>query len=131
MENTELFHNLMCCYKKDILGASRVLAKEGVTLAQMDILCGLNRHPGQTQQELAQSAHVTKGNMTQILSKMEQQELVERQVEKHSKTVYLTEKAKKLYVSLAPFLEEYHRDFFSVLTVEEKMMLATLLRKLL
>ncbi|MCS4487763.1 MarR family winged helix-turn-helix transcriptional regulator [Streptococcus sciuri] len=130
MEGIELFHQVMCVYKKNLAGASQVLAEHDITVAQMDVLCTLSRMGPQTQQELANHAQVTKGNMAQILAKMEKSDLVSRTQNQRSKEIRLTEKSRELYAAILPALETYHENFFVSLSGEEKVTLHHLLKKI-
>jgi len=52
--------------------------RHGLTMAQFDVLAQVGADTGCTQQELADKLFVTKGNIAQLLDRMEQRHLVER-----------------------------------------------------
>ena len=54
------------------------LQQVGITNAQYDILNYVYNHTGRTQKELATTLVVTKGNITQIITKMERLDLIKR-----------------------------------------------------
>ncbi len=98
--------------------------------AQFDVLAQVGAAEGRTQQELAESLFVTKGNISQLLDRMERQGLVRRNQEGRSNTVFLTEAGRELYQTLVPAQEALICRLFSSLTHEEQSQLLTLLRKL-
>jgi len=52
--------------------------REGLTLAQFDVLSNLDLHPGLTQQDLAKRLQVTKGNICGLIDRLEKLKWVER-----------------------------------------------------
>src|SRR5436305_9480937 len=53
----------------------------GLSMAQFDVLAHVGAAPGITQQELANSLLVTKGNVCQLLDRMQRSDLIERRQE--------------------------------------------------
>jgi Transcriptional regulators len=98
--------------------------------AQFDVLARIGAHPGITQQELAHTLLVTKGNISQLLDRMEQQGLLTRQQEGHCKYLRLTEQGEELYKRVVPAHEDQIAARFSVLSPSEIADLQRILRKL-
>src|ERR1700730_3328034 len=74
----------------------------GLNTAQFDVLAHVGAHKGITQQELADSLLVTKGNISQLLDRMEKLGLLKRCQEKRNNTLELTEKGLELYDLVVP-----------------------------
>lgn len=68
------------------------MAQPAISVAQFDLLPALGAREGITQQELAESLLVTKGNMFYHLVRMEERDLVTRRRDGRKKRLYLTVK---------------------------------------
>jgi DNA-binding MarR family transcriptional regulator len=98
--------------------------------AQFDVLAHVGAHKGITQQELADSLLVTKGNISQLLDRMEKLDLLRRCQEKRNNTLVLTEKGQELYERVVPTTEKLIEEQFTVLSTSEIADLLGLARKL-
>ncbi len=98
--------------------------------AQFDVLAHVGADEGQTQQKLADSLLVTKGNVCQLLDRMEQTGLLERRQEGRANRLFLTAEGRLLYEAVVPRQEATIAAALSALTPEEVSQLLTLLRKL-
>ena len=101
-----------------------------VSAAQFGVLAQVGGHGRLTQQELGNKLFVTKGNITQLLNKMEQLEWIRREQEGTTKYISLTEKGKALYEEIVPPQETFQAEQFQNLNVEEQHQLLQLLKKL-
>jgi len=81
---------------------SAYLRSWDLNTAQFDVLAHVGAHKGITQQELADSLLVTKGNISQLLDRMEKLDLLKRCQEKRNNTLVLTEKGQELYDRVVP-----------------------------
>lgn len=108
------------------------LKEFNLTVAQFDILAQVGAAEGITQQRLADTLLVTKGNVCQLLDRMEARNLVERRPAEtgRSKHLYLTAAGRALNRRVVPSQEDLINRSFSSLTREEQAQLARLLRKL-
>lgn len=70
---------LVRVYNRMIRQVSILLAEQGLTVPQFDLLATLRFSEGVTQQELAERLLVTKGNVSQLLNKLCRLGWVERQ----------------------------------------------------
>lgn len=127
---TLLWHRLTRFYKENLKGANDLLKQWNLSNAQIDIISRLGEKGILTQQELAEKLLVTKGNVTQLLSRLEKENLIQREREWKTNYVSLTEDGEKLYREIRPQLEMYQAEQFGKLTKEEQKQLLFLLRKL-
>jgi DNA-binding MarR family transcriptional regulator len=98
--------------------------------AQFDVLAQVGGADGPTQQELADSLLVTKGNICQLLDRMETHNLLERRQEGRANRLYLTDRGRELFANAVPEHEDLIDDSFAGLTADERSQLLALLRKL-
>jgi DNA-binding MarR family transcriptional regulator len=106
------------------------LRDRSLSMAQFDVLARVGAAGGITQQELADSLLVTKGNICQLLDRMEGCGLLERRQQGRANHLYLTPHGTMLYEELVPEHEDVIADMFSGLTPDEQTRLLDLLRKL-
>jgi DNA-binding MarR family transcriptional regulator len=102
----------------------------GLSLAQFDVLAHVGAREGVTQQELADALLVTKGNVCQLLDRMEHSGLIERQQDGRSNRLFPTDEGRRVFRAIVPSHEDRIVDKFAVLTAEEQNQLLELLRKL-
>jgi DNA-binding MarR family transcriptional regulator len=98
--------------------------------AHFDILAKVGAADGMTQQELAAALLVTKGNISQLLGKLEQEGLVMRRQEGRANCLSLTEQGHALYAVVVPRQEALIADLLAPLSRDEQHELLRLLRKL-
>src|SRR5438045_2441466 len=77
-----------------------------LSVAQFDVMAHLRTSEGATQQDLARALLVTKGNICQLLDRMEQRGLLRRRQEGRSNRVSLTEEGRALMEAAIPAQEE-------------------------
>jgi DNA-binding MarR family transcriptional regulator len=106
------------------------LSSGKLSTAQFDVLAQVGAAQGITQQELAGALFVTKGNISQILDRMEQQGLVKRCQDGRTNYIFLTEAGRRLYDKVVPAQELLIAELFSSLSHGEQTQLMALLRKL-
>lgn len=112
-------------------GASEKFFKEyDLNPAQFDVLARVGAAEGLTQQQLARSLLVTKGNISQLLDRMEQKGIVTRRHEGRTNCIWLTEHGRTLFEAIVPQQEALIANLFASLTPDEQQQLHTLLRKL-
>ncbi|MFJ8415846.1 MarR family winged helix-turn-helix transcriptional regulator [Bacillus paramycoides] len=125
-----LWFRLSRFYNKSIRETNQHLKKWNVSAAQFDVLVQIGGHDRLTQQELGNKLFVTKGNVTQLLNKMEQLEWIGREQEGTTKYISLTEKGRALYEEIVPPQETFQAEQFHNLNIEEQNQLLKLLKKL-
>jgi MarR family transcriptional regulator, 2-MHQ and catechol-resistance regulon repressor len=102
----------------------------GLNNAQFDVLAHVGAAEGISQQELADSLLVTKGNVAQLLGRMEKRGLIERCPQGRTNRLFLTDEGRRTFAEVVPAHEALIDDRLSVLSEEEQRQLFELLRKL-
>lgn len=125
-----LWFRLSRFYNKSIRETNQHLKEWSLSAAQFDVLAQIGGHDRLTQQELGRKLFVTKGNITQLLNKMEQLDWIKREQEGTTKYLSLTEKGRVLYEDVVPPQETFQAEQFDKLNRNEQKQLLELLRKL-
>ena len=100
-----------------------------LSLAQFDVLAHVGAAEGTSQQELADSLLVTKGNVCQLLDKMEGRGLILRSQGGRTNRLFLTEEGRRLFEEVVPTHQAAIAEQFSVISEGEQAQLYELLRK--
>ena len=82
---------LMRVYQKVDRISSEHLKHWGLSVAQFDVLAHVGASEGMTQQELADSLLVTKGNVCQLVDKLEDRGLISRLHQGRANRLFLTD----------------------------------------
>jgi DNA-binding MarR family transcriptional regulator len=103
-----------------------------LSVAHFDVIAQVGAHEGLTQQKLADVMLVTKGNITQLIDRLERRGLVERRPARSGRGnhLYLTAAGWALHRAAVPAQEDLIADCLSALDPEERRHLDRLLRKL-
>jgi DNA-binding MarR family transcriptional regulator len=117
-------------YQKVERAAIDQLRDYGLSLAQFDVLTQVQAREGMTQQELADALLVTKGNVCQLLGRMEQSGLLERHQDGRANRLALTEAGRSLLAHALPAHQTLIAEQFSALAPAEQVQLLGLLRSL-
>lgn len=117
-------------FQKIDLRSERFFRSRGLNSAQFDVLAHIGATSGMTQQELADALLVTKGNISQLLRKMEQERLITRREEGRRNCLFLTEQGRALFETVVPEQEAHIASLLEPLSVTEQRELLRLLRKL-
>ena len=125
-----LWFRITRIYNQSIRESNQHLRKWKLSTAQFDILVQVGSYERLFQQELANKLFVTKGNITQLLSKMEELGLIKREQEWKTKYLSLTEEGKEFFYEVVPKQEYFQASQFSNLNYKEKKQLLNLLRKI-
>ena len=110
--------------------AAEHLKRWDLSFAQFDVLVHVGAAEGLMQQELADARLVTKGNVCQLLDRMEQRGLLRRQQEGRAKRLFLTPAGRALYDEVVPAHEGLIEAQFEALSPTDRGQLLRLLRKL-
>lgn len=113
--------------ERDLAGQLRIW---GLNNAQFDVLAHVGAAEGITQQELADSLLVTKGNVAQLLDRMERRGLIERRSQGRINRLFLTNEGRRTFAEVVPAHENLIDEQLSVLSEEERRQLFELLRRL-
>jgi DNA-binding MarR family transcriptional regulator len=117
-------------YHKVDLKTADLMRCHGLSVSRFDVLNHAGTPEGRTQQELAASLLVTKGNITQLLDAMEREGLVERRRDGRSKRIYLTDLGRALRRRVVALQEVEIARHFAVLDERDMKSLIQILRKL-
>ena len=120
---------LMRVYQKVDRISSEHLKHWGLSVAQFDVLAHVGASEGMTQQELADSLLVTKGNVCQLVDKLEDRGLISRHQEGRANRLFLTDEGRRLFEEVVPVHEAMIGERFSVLSEGDQARLYELLRK--
>jgi DNA-binding MarR family transcriptional regulator len=101
----------------------------GLNTAWFDVLARVGAREGLSQGELAESLLVTKGNVSQLVAKMEAGGLVERRADGRSQRLWLTAGGRTLHDRAVPQQEALLAESLGPLTAAEQADLIRLLRK--
>ena len=117
-------------YNHSIKQTNQHLQQWSITMSQFDALNQIGLHQPITQQQLGERLEVTKGNITQLLKRMETAGWIKREQEWKTKYISLTETGQQLYKEVIPRQEQFQIDQFCGLDSEEQAQLLHLLKKL-
>ena len=120
---------LMRVYHKVERRSAERLKGWGLSVAQFDVLAHVGATDGMTQQELADSLVVSKGNVCQLLDKMEGRGWISRVQEGRANRLFLTDEGRRLFEDVVPVHEADIAKRFSVLSEADQAQLHELLRK--
>jgi len=98
--------------------------------AQLDVLAKVGSSEGISQQELADALLVTKGNVCQLLDKMETSGLLERRPDRRVNRLFLTSQGRAVYDEVVPRHDELLAQQFRSLSAADQRELLRLLRHL-
>lgn len=109
---------------------AQFLRQFDLSTAQFDVIAQVGAREGLSQQELAEALLVTKGNVTQLLDRLEERGLIERRTEpgRRGKALYLTEAGWALNRQAVPAQEAMIASLFEPMERDDRIRLGTLLR---
>jgi MarR family 2-MHQ and catechol resistance regulon transcriptional repressor len=113
--------------------AAAHIRQTGLTPPQFEVLVTLGNTPGLTMNVLAEKTLVTKGTLTGIVDRLEQKDLVRREVPPENRRCFrivLTEAGEKLFAQVFPAHVAYLRERFQKLDPEEIAQIQACLKKL-
>ena len=110
--------------------SERLFRGFGLNTAQFDVLAKVGAANDMTQQQLADALLVTKGNISQLLTRMEHDGLIVRRQEGRSNCLALSEAGRELYERVVPQQEAMIAELLAPLDADEQRLLLRLLRKL-
>ncbi|MEK5271775.1 MarR family transcriptional regulator [Aeribacillus sp. FSL K6-8394] len=124
-----LWYRIFRIYKNNTTETNKILKKWDISNAQFEVISRIAAAGTLSQQELADQLLVTKANITQLIKKLEQMDLIKKEKEWKTNYISLTEKGETIYREANSVLEDFQKDFFKNLSIEEKKKLLHLLRK--
>jgi DNA-binding MarR family transcriptional regulator len=115
-------------FQKVDRAASESLRCRQLSSAQVDVLAKVASSEGISQQELANALLVTKGNVCQLLDKMEASGLLERRPDGRLNRLYLTELGRQVHDEVVPRHDAMLAAYFNSLSPGDQHHLLRLLR---
>ena len=115
-------------FQKVDRAASESLRCRQLSPAQVDVLAKVGSSEGISQQELANALLVTKGNVCQLLDKMEGSGLLERRPDGRVNRLFLTDQGRQVHDEVVPRHDAMLAAYFSTLSDEDQAELVRLLR---
>ncbi len=116
-------------YQKIDHATAELLRRWELSVAQFDVLTQLGVQEGITQQQLADRLLVTKGNVSQLIVKMERRGLIRRSQEGRSMRLSLTTAGRRLRDATVPAQEALIAGHFAHLGTDDLRTLHALLRR--
>jgi DNA-binding MarR family transcriptional regulator len=110
--------------------ATEALRWRQLSPAQVDVLAKVGSSEGISQQELANALLVTKGNVCQLLDKMEGTGLLERRPDGRVNRLFLTDQGRRVHDEVVPQHEAMLAERFNTLSASDQHELLRLLRQL-
>ncbi|EST12077.1 MarR family winged helix-turn-helix transcriptional regulator [Sporolactobacillus laevolacticus] len=126
----QLWFQISRAYHIQLKLYSHFLKNWDLSISQYEILKKIVENTRISQKELAEKMFFTKGNITQIIIKMEKGGYIRREQEWKTKYILLTNKGKELYEQIVPEQKAYFSQRFQGLTKKEQKHLAKLLKKM-
>jgi MarR family transcriptional regulator, 2-MHQ and catechol-resistance regulon repressor len=128
-----VIRELARAYQAFSLYSDRHIRQMDLTPAQFDVIATLGNTEGLCMSELADKTLITKGTITGVIDRLEQKELVRREVppkNRRSFTIVLTPKGKKLFETIFPSHIAYLKDCLKELSQPELDAAISILGKL-
>lgn len=116
-------------HKVDRLATQRCRC-QGLSSTQFEVAAKLAADEGMTQQDLADRLQVTKGNVCQVLDRMERDGLLVRRQEGRANRLFLTDRGRELLSAALPDHEVCIERALCSLSIAEQHQLLSLLSKL-
>lgn len=102
----------------------------GINQAQLMVLLKIGHDEGLTQQQLSTSLGLTRANVSQMLDRLQEAELIERIPSGRAYALHLTPASQDLLALALPLQEEVISSQFETLSASEQMVLGNLMSRL-
>src|SRR5438132_13648125 len=100
--------------------ATESLRYRQLSPAQVDVLAKVGSSEGISQQELANALLVTKGNVCQLLDKMEGSGLLERRPDGRVNRLFLTDQGRRVHDEVVPSHDAMLAAYFDKLSAQQQ-----------
>lgn len=101
-----------------------------VSRYQFDLLLTVAFEEGLNQKSCGERMQVTKGNITQLIDKLEKRGLIRRQKEGRSNYLHLTDAGRQTVTAFMPMHDKRVKEVLSALSPEEVRQFQAILRKI-
>src|SRR5579864_487137 len=116
-------------FQKVDRAATESLRFRQLSPAQVDVLAKVGSAEGISQQELANALLVTKGNVCQLLDKMEASGLLERRPDGRVNRLFLTDQGRRVHEEVVPKHDAMLAAYFNTLSTQDQRQLTRILRQ--
>lgn len=130
MTTTELFGHLVRFVHAVSQRGTAILGDHGLSPAQYQLLLVLSAHPGIAQYQLADRVGVTRGNVSQLVKKLEASGVIARRRDASTDELTLTDCGRDLVAALRPQQESFMALCFAALDAGELRQLKHLMAQL-
>lgn len=117
-------------YNQNMKYTNQHLSKWGMKTGQFDVISHIKPNERVTQSELASRLVVTESNITQIIKKLEDNGLIQREREWKNKYISLTQEGTKLRNEVVSEQEYFQAQQFDRLSEEDLNQLINILKKI-
>ncbi|GAY75824.1 transcriptional regulator, MarR family [Sporolactobacillus inulinus] len=117
---------LSCSIKK----LQSISKKWNFTISQLELLVKVGGNEHVSQKQLAEMMFFTKGNITQLIIKMEKEGYLNREQNWKTKYILLTQKGRAVYEQMIPEQRQFFLKRFKGLSIKEQKQFLQLLKKL-
>ena len=117
-------------YNQNMKNKNQQLSKWGMKTGQFDVISHIKPNERVTQSQLASRLVVTESNITQIIKKLEDNGLIQREREWKNKYISLTQEGTKLRNKVVSEQEYFQAQQFDRLSDEELNQLINILKKI-
>jgi MarR family transcriptional regulator, 2-MHQ and catechol-resistance regulon repressor len=130
---TPLLRELVRAYQAFSAYSEAHLRQLGLTPAQFDVIATLGNTAGLCMGELGEKTLITKGTLTGVIDRLEQKQLVQREVpsgDRRNVVIRLTPKGEELFERVFPAHVAHLKERFEQMEPSELELLTVLLRRL-
>jgi DNA-binding MarR family transcriptional regulator len=126
----QLWFQLSRAYHVQLKSYSQFLKKWNFTISQLELLVKVGGNEHVSQKQLAEMMFFTKGNITQLIIKMEKEGYLNREQNWKTKYILLTQKGRAVYEQMIPEQRQFFLKRFKGLSIKEQKQFLQLLKKL-
>ena len=126
---------LKCAKRVEQEMAARFRVNHGSSMSRFDVLAHLYEADGTglSTTQLANKLLASRGNITRLLDRMEEDGLIERRPNRHDRRIsdiHLADAGRRMFARMAPAHEGWSDELFSVLREDEKEELIALVQRI-
>ncbi|MCO7176201.1 MarR family winged helix-turn-helix transcriptional regulator [Sporolactobacillus kofuensis] len=126
----QLWFQLSRSYHVQLKYYDQFLKEWNFTISQFELIVKVGENEHISQKELAEKMFFTKGNITQLIIKMEKEGYISREQNWKTKYIKLTDKGEAIFEQVLPKQRQFFLQQFKGLSIKEQKQLIRLLTKL-
>lgn len=129
--NNNLGYRLKKVSGKSVAKLAEDLSKISVRITEATILFEINSSPQITASGIARKLGLKRSNLTPLITRLQELGYLSLvALDGRSQGLTLSDKGKELFIQVKAIMEQHEKEFFSVLSEEEKQLMGVLLNKL-